>query len=161
MVLCTTLKPNGKFSGLTKTEKDSNTLHVSGSVISVVWLFVLICTQLCSNTLNASKCLLKSHVSCLAIHIYFVLNSAQSLGKNKKNGNVALNNYLKESLLSLLCFIILRSRFFRKGFGLNCETKIYLIAVVFLVCTHAIKIEVIFAANSKYFVCFNKLYAGF
>ena len=60
MVLCTTLKPNGKFSGnlimgSTKTEKESNTL--SGSVISVVWLFVLPV-------------------------ILFVLNSAQSSGNN-------------------------------------------------------------------------------
>ena len=34
-----------------------------------------------SNALNVSQCLLKSHLSCLAIYIYFVLNSA----KVKKN----------------------------------------------------------------------------
>ena len=34
-----------------------------------------------SNALNASQSLLKSHPSCLAIYIYFVLNSA----KVKKN----------------------------------------------------------------------------
>ena len=30
-----------------------------------------------SNALNVSQCLLKSHLSCLAIYIYFVLNSAK------------------------------------------------------------------------------------
>ena len=34
-----------------------------------------------SNALNASQCLLKSHLSCLAIYNYFVFNSAQSSGK--------------------------------------------------------------------------------
>ena len=34
----------------------------------------------------------------------------------------------------------LPSRFFRKGFDLNCDTEIYLIPVVFLVSTRVIKI---------------------
>ena len=64
---------------------------------------------------NASVCT-EVAVSCLAISVlYFVLNSAQSSGKKKK-GNVTVKNYLKESLLSLLCFIIHGKVFFRKGF---------------------------------------------
>ena len=62
-------------------------------VSNVVWLTVVLYTRLKpngkfrmglkeSNALNASHCLLKSHLSCLAICIYFVLNSAQSSGKN-------------------------------------------------------------------------------
>ena len=35
-----------------------------------------------------------------------VINSAQSSGKKKIIGNVTAKNYLKESLSSILCFII-------------------------------------------------------
>ena len=38
-------------------------------------------------------------------YIYFVLNPAQSPGK-KIIGNVTAKNYLKETMLSILCFII-------------------------------------------------------
>ena len=69
-------------------------------------------------------CLLKSHLSCLTVYIYFVLNSAQSSGK-KISGNVTLKNYLKESLLSILCFIIYGRGSSEKGLILNCETEIY------------------------------------
>ena len=58
-----------------------------------------------------------SHLSCLAIYIYFVLNSA----KVKKIGNVTVKNYLNESLLSLFVFHYLWSTFFRKGFDVNCQ----------------------------------------
>ena len=61
--------------------------------------------------MNASQCLLKSHLSCLAIYIYFVLNSA----KVKIIGNVTVKNYWNESLLSLLCFIIYGQGSFEKG----------------------------------------------
>ena len=62
-----------------------------------------------------------------------------------------LQKYLRESLLSLLCFIIHGQGSSEKSFKiLSCETKIYLIAVVGRG----------FAANSKYFVCFNEFYAG-
>ena len=47
-----------------------------------------------------------------------------------------MKNYLKESLLSLLCFIIHGQGSSEKGFKiLNCETEIYLTAVVS--CLHA------------------------
>ena len=47
-----------------------------------------------------------------------------------------MKNYLKESLLSLLCFIIHGQGSSEKGLKiLNCETEIYLIAVVS--CLHA------------------------
>ena len=59
----------------------------------------------------ASQCLLKSHLSCLAIYIYFVLNSA----KVKKIGKVTVKNYLNESLLSLFCFIIYGQGSFEMG----------------------------------------------
>ena len=35
-----------------------------------------------------------------------VINSAQSSGKKNMIGNVAVKNYLKESLSCILCFII-------------------------------------------------------
>ena len=54
---------------------------------------------------------LKSHLSCLASNIYFVLNTA----KVKKIGNVTVKIYLNESLLSLLCFIIYGQGSFEKG----------------------------------------------
>ena len=65
-------------------------------------------------------CLLKSHLCCLAIYIYFVLNSAESSVK-KIIGNVTVKNYLKESLLSILCFIILGKGSSEKGLILQCE----------------------------------------
>ena len=64
-------------------------------------------------------CLLTSRLSCLAIYIYFVLNSAQSSGR--KSGTVIMKNYLKESLLSNLCFIIRGKGSSEKGLILNCE----------------------------------------
>ena len=45
------------------------------------------------------------------LHLHFVLNSA----KLKQNGNVTVKNYLNESLLSLLCFIIYGQGSFEKG----------------------------------------------
>ena len=80
--------------GSTKTEKESNTL--SGSVISVVWLFVL-----------------------------FVLNSASQSSGKKIIGNVTAKNYLKESLSSILCFIIQGKGSSWKGF----DPEIYFVAV--------------------------------
>ena len=63
VMLYTTLKPNGKFCG------------------NFVWLDMGLTNLLKElNALNASV-LLKSHLCCLAIFIYFVLNSAQSSGK--------------------------------------------------------------------------------
>ena len=70
----------------TKTKKESKKL--SGSLISVVWLFVL-----------------------------FVLNTAQSSGKKKIIGNVTAKNYLKESLSVIFCFIIQGKGSSWKGFG--------------------------------------------
>ena len=92
-------------------------------------------------------CLLKSHLSCLAVYIHFVLNSAQSSGKKKISGNVTVKNYLKESLLSNSCFIIHGQGSSEKRLILNCDTENYFIAymvsvtwIVFLVCTLTIKI---------------------
>ena len=86
-----------------------------------------------SNALNASQCLLKSHLSCLASYIHFV-----------KNGNVTMKNYLNESLLSLLCFIIDDQGSFEKGFDVNCQkfTSLHMLCDTDcgLVCTHAIEI---------------------
>ena len=61
--------------------------------------------------LSVSQCLLKSHLNCLVSNIYFVPNSA----KVKQIANVTVRNYLNESLLSLLCFIIYGQGSFEKG----------------------------------------------
>ena len=61
-------------------------------------LWILMQTLKESNALNASQCLLKSHPTCLASYIHFVLNSA----KVNKIGNVAVKNYLNESFLSII-----------------------------------------------------------
>ena len=83
---------------LTKTEKELNNL--SESVISVVWLFVL---------------------------ILFVLDSpAQSSGK-KIIGNMTAKNYLKESLSSILCFIIQGKGSSWKRF----DPEIYFVAIAY------------------------------
>ena len=74
--------------GSTKTEKESNTL--SGSVISVVWLFAFICTQFCT---------------CSPV--------------KKIIGNETAKNSLKESLSSILCFIIQGKGSSAKGLILN------------------------------------------
>ena len=75
-----------------------------------------------------------------------------------------MKNYLKESLLSILCLIIYGKGSSEKALILNCETEISLIAgrIVVLACTHAIEIGRGFflAFNSKQFVSFNKFYAG-
>ena len=88
-------------------------------------------------------CLLKSHLCCLATYIYFVLNPAQSSGK-KIIGNVTKKNYLKESLLSILCFIIQGKDSLEKGLILNCENLLnclwFLTRIVFLVCKPAVEI---------------------
>ena len=79
--------------------------------------------------LSVSQCLLKSHLSCLAGNIYFVLNSA----KVKKIGNVTVKNYSNESFLSLVLYY-LRSRFFRKGFDVNCQKFNCICSVKPIVC---------------------------
>ena len=80
--------------------------------------------NLLSSTLNASQCLLKLHLGCLEIYIYFVLNFT----KVKKIGNVTVKNYLNESLLSLLCFIIYSQGSFEKALMILILSEIYLIA---------------------------------
>ena len=86
LMLCTTLKPNGKFSA--------------------------------SNALNASV-FTEVAVSCLAI--YIILYSSLHSLQIKKNGNITVKNYLKESLLSILCFIIHGKGSSEKGLFLNCQ----------------------------------------
>ena len=82
--LCTTLKPNGKFC-----------MGLRFKLIEGIVRLECICVYWSRISFS---------VYCLAIYIYFVLNSAQSSGK--KNGNVTVKKYLKKSLLCILCFII-------------------------------------------------------
>ena len=77
VVLYTRLKPNGKFRMVLKGIER----------LECITLFTEVASQLSGN-----------------LH-YYVLNSAQSSGK-KIIGNVTAKNYLKESLSSILCFII-------------------------------------------------------
>ena len=44
----------------------------------------------------------------------------------KRNGNVTVKNYLNETLLSILCFIIYGQGSFEKGFDVNCQKFIEL-----------------------------------
>ena len=72
-----------------------------------------------------------------------------------------MKNYLKESLLSLLCFIIHGQGSSENGFKiLNYETEIYLIALVSCLHGRNWNRKGFFAANIKYFVCFNTFYTG-
>ena len=88
------------------------------------------------NALTASQYLLKSHLSRLAIYMYFVLNSAQFLGKKIIENVTVKKNGWKESFLSILCFIIHGKGFSEKGLILNFETEVYLIADC-VSCLHA------------------------
>ena len=88
---------------------------------------------------------------CWQLALYSTLRSFQV--KKKESEEL----FERKLVVSFLCFIIHSKGSSAKG--LSCETEIYVIAVVFLVCTHVIKIEKIFASSSKYFVCFNKFYA--
>ena len=64
--------------GLAKTEKESNTL--SGSVISVVWLFVFICTQLCT---KFWKCEAKNYLEeSLSLILCLIIQGKGSSGKS-------------------------------------------------------------------------------
>ena len=66
--------------------------------------------------LCVSQCLLKSHLFkvCLFVcQVTFILYS--TLQRLKKIGNVTVKNYLSESLLSLLCFIMYGQGSFEKG----------------------------------------------
>ena len=83
----------------------------------------------------------------------FSLCSAQSSGKI---GNVTVKNYLKESVLSILCFIIQGKGSSGKGLILKfilLRMVINFDTIGFLVFTHAMN-------RSKYVVCFNKSFAG-
>ena len=65
--------------------------------------------------------------SLLSGYLYlFVLNSAQSSGK-KIIENVTAKNYLKESLSSILCFIIQGKGFSWKGF----DPEIYFVVIAY------------------------------
>ena len=71
-----------------------------------MWICDLCCLAICIylySTLHSLQITIGSFNNCC--YIYFVLNSAQSSGK-KIIGNVTVQNYLKESLLCILCFII-------------------------------------------------------
>ena len=88
VMLCTTMKPNGKLCmGLTNIERIEGLecICLYWSCISVVWLFTFI--------------------------LYSTLHSLQV----EKSGNVTVKNYLKESLSSILCFIIHRKGSSEKG----------------------------------------------
>ena len=63
-----------------------------------------------------SQCLLKSHLFKVCPFVWqvtFILYS--TLQRLKKIGNVTVKNYLNESLLSLLCFIMYGQGSFEKG----------------------------------------------
>ena len=78
LVLCTTLKSNGKFCmGLTNTEGMERLEYIT--------VFTEVASKLSGN---------------------LYLFCTQPCKGKKKIGNVTLKNYLNESLLSLLCFII-------------------------------------------------------
>ena len=67
-------------------------------------------------------CLLKQHFSCQAVYIYFAINSAQSSCKKKKWICDSEEYYLKESLMSNLCYIIHGKSSSELGLiQLNCE----------------------------------------
>ena len=59
-------------------------------------------------------CLLKSHLSCLAVCIYFVLNSAQSSGREKWKCDS--EELLERKLVVYFVLHYSQKRFFRKGF---------------------------------------------
>ena len=67
--------------------------------------------------LSVSQCLLKSHLSFLASNIYFVLNSA----KVKKKWKCDSEKLFEWKLVVSFVLYYLRSRFFRKGFDVNCQ----------------------------------------
>ena len=74
-------------------------------------------------------CLLKSHLGCLAVYIYFVLNSAQSSGK-RKNWKCDSEELFERKLIVYFVLHYSRKRFVRKGFDpelwdwnlFNCNT---------------------------------------
>ena len=88
MVLYTTLKSNGNsFMDLTNTEGIER--------LECITVFTEVAFKLSG----------KLHSFCTQL----------CRAKVKKNGNVTLKNYLNESLLSLLCFIIYGQGSFEKG----------------------------------------------
>ena len=88
-----------------ESEKSFSKIHIllfsDLAIIALFWE---------SNVLNASQHG-RIYLSCLASYIYFVTQ----LCKGKKLGNVTMKNYLNESLLSLLSFIIYGQGSFEKG----------------------------------------------
>ena len=110
VVLCKTLKPNGKFSGnLWVQQRQRRNRTLSG----YLYLFAL----------------------------------------NWKGDS---QEYLKESLSSILCFIIQGKRSSRKGLILK-----FILLRDWVSCLHARnEIGRFFVSNSKYVVCFNKCFVG-
>ena len=93
MVLYATLKSDGKIMDLTNIEGIER--------LECITLFTEVASKLSGNL----------HLFC-----------TQLCKGKKKFGNVTVKNYLNESLLSLLCFIIYgQGSFDRKGFDVNCQ----------------------------------------
>ena len=96
VVLCTGLKPNAKFCmGLKGIQRLECITVVTEVAAQLFGNFHLFCTQLCTVSVQ-----------------------------EKKWKRDSTKNYLKESLLSILCFIIHGQGSSEKGI-LNCESEIY------------------------------------
>ena len=71
--------------------------------------------------LNASQCLLKSHLSCLAFTFTFTGILYSTLQRCKKFGNVTVKNYLNESCCLFCASLFTVKVPSRKGFDVNCQ----------------------------------------
>ena len=96
-------------------------IHYSGVFrpnhsLFIFYLYSLFIIHYSASNPDVSQCLLKSYLFKVCLFVWqvtFILNS--TLQRLKKIGNVTVKNYLKESLLSLLCFIIYGQGSFEKG----------------------------------------------
>ena len=89
-----------------------------------------------------------------------MLNSAQPSGKNIIE-NVTAKNYLKETLMSILCFIIQGKGSSGKSLILKfCFVAYGNLTRLGLLFSSTQRNRKAFSSNSKYVVCFNKFFAG-
>ena len=109
VVLCTTLKPNGKFCmGVNEGER-----------LECITVFTEVASQSSGNL----------HLFCTQLYLHSFLSK-------KIIENVTVKNCWKESFLSILCFIIYGKGSSEKGLILNFDTEVYLIADC-VSCLHA------------------------
>ena len=72
--------------------------------------------------------------------------------------NVTVKNYLNETFLSLLCFIIYGQNSLKKDLILTVRNFFsFATRIICLACTHTIEIGTVFC---KYVLCFNKFFPG-